>query len=133
MKTVAFAFALCILLVGVTGLLSPSTLLPVAHLSLAPGAFLILATLRLGFGLLLIEVASRSRMPRTIRVIGLVVALMGIATALTAFLAMDRARAIIDHWTQSGDGIQRLTCMMIMLFGGFLAYCLAPRRSHAGT
>src|SRR5215469_707590 len=96
MKAVAFVFALLILLVGLTGLFSPTSLLPIAHISLAPGAFLILAAIRLGFGLLLIEVASLSRMPRTIRIIGIAVALVGVATALTAFLAMDEARTIID-------------------------------------
>ncbi|RDI99908.1 hypothetical protein DVT68_03515 [Dyella solisilvae] len=133
MKTIAFVFALCMLTVGLVGVLSPPLLLPIARLSIESGAFLVLAAIRLGFGLLLIEVASRSRMPRTVRTIGILIAALGVVTALTAFLAMDHARALIVQWTQAGDGIMRLTGVGLTVFGGFLVYCLAPARAPGST
>jgi len=60
-KTVAFVFGLCIGPVGVIGILAPSGLVWLAQHFVTSGAFYVVATVRIAFGLILISVASASR------------------------------------------------------------------------
>jgi len=55
----------------------------------------------------------------------------GITTALTGLLAIGRARAIIDWWLQQGLGVVRLTGVLVLALGGFVAYACAPARRAA--
>jgi hypothetical protein len=69
MKTLAFVFGLCISAVGALGVLAPSGLVWLAHHVVTSGAFFVLATVRIAFGLLLISVASASRAPKALQVL----------------------------------------------------------------
>ena len=91
-KTLAFGVTLVIMAVGAVGVVAPSGLVWVAEHSVTSGAFYVIATARVAFGLVLISVASVSRAPRTLRVLGYLILIAGIATALTGLVAMDRAR-----------------------------------------
>lgn len=131
MKNLAFVFGICIATFGVVGILSPSGLIWVAQHSVTSGVFYLIATVRVAFGLVLISVASASRAPRAVRVLGYVILIAGITTALTGLLAIGRAHAIIDWWLQQGSGLVRLTGILVIAFGGFIAYACAPARRTA--
>jgi xanthosine utilization system XapX-like protein len=100
-KTLAFVFGLFISAVGLVGILVPSRLLCIAASFLSSGAvgFYVIATVRIAFGLLLILVASASRAPRALRILGYVVVLLGITTALMGLLAVQQGGAAIDWWS----------------------------------
>jgi hypothetical protein len=130
-KNVAFVVALLILVAGAVGFLVPSGLVWIARHSVTSGAFYIIATVRVAFGLVLISVASVSRAPKTLRVLGYLVLIAGITTALTGLVAIGRARAIIEWWSQQGSGVVRLTGVVVLALGGFVAYVCAPVRRAA--
>ena len=130
-KNLAFVVGLCIVTVGGVGILAPSGLVWIAQYTVTSGAFYLIAAVRVAFGLVLISVASASRAPKSVRVLGYVILIAGITTALTGLLAIGRARAIIDWWFQQGIGVVRLTGVLALALGGFIAYACAPARRAA--
>ena len=128
MKALAFAFGLVVATLGAVGVLAPSSLVWIAQHFVTPGAFYALAGVRVAFGLLLISVASVSRAPRALRVLGYVIVIAGITTALTGLLGIGRARALIEWWWQQGSGVIRLTGVLVLALGSFVAYACAPTR-----
>jgi hypothetical protein len=125
-KTLAFAFGLCIATVGVVGILAPSRLVWIAENFSTSGAFYVVAVVRVAFGLVLISVASASRAPKALRVLGYIIVIAGITTALMGLLGIGRARAMIEWWLQQGSSVVRLTGVLILALGGFVAYACAP-------
>ena len=109
MKTLAFVFGLCIGAVGAVGILAPSVLVWLAQHFVTSGAFYAIATVRIAFGLILISVASASRAPKALRVLGYVILILGRTTALTGLMAIGQARGAIEWWLQQGSGLTRLT------------------------
>ncbi len=130
MKTAAFVLGLCISAVGAVGILVPSSLNWLAQQFVASGGFgfYAIASVRIAFGLLLISVASASRAPKALRILGYVILILGITTALTGLLAIGRARGAIEWWLQQGSGVFRLTGVLVLALGGFVAYACAPTR-----
>ena len=128
MKTLAFVFGLCIASFGAVGILAPSAPLWIAQHFVNSGAFYVIGTVRVAFGLVLISVASVSRAPKTLRVLGCLILIAGISTALTGLVAMERARAIIEWWLRQGSEVVRLTGVLILAIGGLVAYACAPAR-----
>ena len=128
MKTPAFVIGLFISAVGAAGILMPSGLVWIAQRSVTSGAFYVIGTVRVAFGFVLISVASASRAPKTLRVVGYLVLIAGITTALTGLVAMERARAIIEWWLQQGPGVVRVASVLVLALGGFIAYACAPAR-----
>ncbi len=114
MKTLAFVFGLCISAVGAVGILAPSALVWLAQHSVSSGAFYVIAAVRIAFGLILISVASASRAPKALRLLGYVILILGITTALTGLVAIGRARSTIEWWLQQGSGLVRLTSVLLL-------------------
>jgi hypothetical protein len=130
-KTLAFVCGLCILAVGAVGIIAPRSFVWIAQHSVTTGAFYVIATVRVAFGLTLIYVASASRAPKALRVLGYVILILGITTALTSLVAIGPARASIESWLQQGSSIHRFTAVFILALGGFVAYACAPARRAA--
>ena len=131
MKNLAVVVALIILAIGAVAMVAPSGLVWIAQRSVTPGAFFAIGMARVAFGLVLISVASVSRAPTSLRVLGCVILVAGLTTALTGLVAIERARAIIDWWSQQGSGVVRLTGVLVLTLGGFVAYACAPARRAA--
>jgi hypothetical protein len=130
-KNLAFVFGLCIFAVGAVGVLAPSSLVWFAQHFNTSGAFFVIAAVRVAFGLILITVASASRAPKALLVLGYIILIAGITTAVTGLAAIGRARIAIDWWLQQGSSVFRLTAVLIMALGGFVAYACAPARRAA--
>lgn len=128
MKNLAFVLALLVLALGVVGIVMPSGLVWIARHSVTSGAFYVIAVVRVSFGLILISVASASRAPRALRILGYVILVAGIATALAGLVAIERVHAIIDWWVQLGSWLVRLSAVPVVVLGGFVAYACAPAR-----
>lgn len=131
MKTLAFGLALVIMAVGIVGIFVPSGYVWIAQHVATLGAIYIIATVRVAFGLVLISAASVSRAPKTLRVLGYLIVIAGIMTALMGLVAMERVRAIIEWVLQQGTGFVRLTGVLVLAIGGFIAYACAPARHAA--
>jgi hypothetical protein len=130
-KTLAFVIGLFIVAVGAVGIIAPSGLVWIAEHSVTSGAFYVIATVRVCFGLVLISVASVSRAPKTLSVLGYIILIAGITTALTGLAAIEQAHAIIEWWLRQGSGVVRLTGIPLLALGGFVAYACAPARRGA--
>jgi hypothetical protein len=130
-KNLAFVMALLIMGVAAVGIFVPSGFVWIAQHSVTSGAFYVAATVRVAFGLVLTSVASVSRAPKTLRFLGCLILIAGIATALTGLVAMERARALIEWWSRQGSGVFRLTGVLVLALGGFVAYACAPARRAA--
>ena len=126
MKNLAFIFGLCILAVGLMGVIAPASLVWLAQRFASPAPFYVLAAVRLAFGLVLISVAPKSRVPRALRAVGYIVVFLGVITMIAGFAAVEPARAAIDSWTHQRAAILRVTALIIVALGGFLAYACAP-------
>jgi uncharacterized membrane protein YidH (DUF202 family) len=127
-KHLAFVFALLILALGVAGVLAPDVLVWITRHATTSNMFYVVATVRIAFGLILLSVASRSRAPSALRILGSVVLIVGVATDVTGMVAMEQAKAILDWWLQQGFVVMRLTSGLLLVLGGFVAYACAPVR-----
>ena len=128
MKNLAFVIALLVLALGVTGLFVPSGLVWVGQHSLTPAAFYGIAAARVLFGLILIRAAAASRAPKTLRILGSVIVLAGVATALVGLVAIERMHAMVDWWVQQESWFVRLSAVPVLALGSFIAYACAPAR-----
>jgi hypothetical protein len=117
--------------IGAMGVLVPAGLVWIAQHSVTPGAFYVIATVRVALGIALIAVAPVSRVPRLLRVVGYFVLLAGVATALMGLAGIERARVMVEWWLAQGPGVIRLTGALVLVLGGFLAFACAPSRRAA--
>jgi hypothetical protein len=127
MTQLAFVIGLCISAVGVAGMLAPSGLVWLAGQFDRPGAFYAIAAVRIAFGLILIATPPTSRMPRALRTLGYIIVILGLSAAVAGFAAIGPARGAIEWWMRQGAGIIRLTSVLVLALGGFVAYACRSR------
>jgi len=132
-RAVAFRCGLCISAVGIAGIVLPAALVWIARRFVTSGAsgFYVVATIRIAFGLILISAASASRAPKGLRVLGGVIVMLGVVTALAGSVAVEPSRAAIDWWEQQSSAIVRLTSAVVLTLGISVAYACAPPRRAA--
>jgi len=128
MRWLAVAVGLIIAVLGAMGIAAPTTLLDVAAFVLTPVALYVAAALRVAFGLVLFVAAAGSRLPRTLRVLG---ALIMIAGVVTPFFGVEGAQAMLSWWSAQGALFTRAWAALAAVFGLFVIYAVAPRRSSA--
>src|SRR5207249_3598117 len=89
----------------------------------AGGAF------RFAMGLVLILFAPASRAPKTLRALGAVVCVQGLASALgPQFVGVDRARALLEWEAKQGPALLRVGAVLALATGGFVAFTATTRR-----
>ena len=115
--------------IGLLGMVAPLLLLEFARSLLMPSAIYFVAAVRIAFGALLLWVAPASRMPRTLRVLGVVILVVGLVTPL---FGVERAQAVLAWWSGRGELFMRAFPALAIVFGVFIIYVLAsPRRADA--
>jgi uncharacterized membrane protein len=127
-KTLAFVIGLLIIAVGAVGIFAPSSLLWIAQRPVTSVELYIIAAGRVVIGLLLLVVASASRAPKTLRVVGSIALIAGI---ITPVLGVARLQAIMDWFSQQGPGLLRFAAVLALIVGGLVAYTCAPARRAA--
>jgi hypothetical protein len=125
MKLLAFALALLMICLALTGMAWPEGLVRVGHYSFTPSGVYVVAAVRLAIGLVFFLAAPASRAPRTLRIIGVIVCVAGLTIA---FLSVDRASELLDWWSAKGVGFVRVAAVAVLAVGSFIAYVTAPRR-----
>jgi hypothetical protein len=125
MRAVVFTIGTLIALLGAVGIVAPTFLLSVSRPFLTPTGLYAAALIRVVFGAVLLMAAPGSRLPRTLRVLGAVIVVAGIATPL---VGVERARAIVDWWAAHGPVLLRMWASVAVVLGAFVAYAVSGRR-----
>ena len=128
MKFLGLLLALFVIVVGIAGVFMPESLLSVGRYVITPAGLYAVAALRVGFGLVLIFVALKSRAPRTLRALGAVVVVAGLATPL---FGVERVRAMFDWEAAQGTALIRVGAGLAIVLGSFLAFAIAAGRRAA--
>jgi hypothetical protein len=129
MKLLAMAIGLLLAGVGLVGGVAPSYILEIGRSLLTPMSLYGVAALRIGIGVVLLLVATHSRAPTALRVVGIVVVLAGV---FTLFLGVERSAAILDWWSVQESLFMRICLAIPLAIGLFIVYALtSPRRAAA--
>jgi hypothetical protein len=128
MRIAALLVALLTIVIGVGGIISPDSVMPLRRLHYAtPGRFYVAGTVRLAMGLVLILAAASSRWPRTLRALGAVMCLQALTATL---LGPERARAIMEWEAMQGTALLRSGAVVALAAGAFVAFAVTKRPSE---
>ena len=114
MKAIALLIAALMVLLGLTGVLWPEGLMQLATYSFTATGLYVAAAVRVVLGALLFIVARATRTPKTVRVIGLLILVAGIATAL---IPVERAQLMKDWWIGHGPNTLRIAACVPLVAG----------------
>jgi uncharacterized membrane protein YidH (DUF202 family) len=125
----AMILGLAIAAVGALGVVAPSVLLEFGRSLQTTNVLYVVAAVRVVFGAALLWAAPRSRMPRILRVLGVLIIIAGVATPL---FGIERSRAMFDWWSSQGAFFTRAWAIVAIAFGLFVVYAVStPRQSAA--
>jgi hypothetical protein len=122
--------ALCALTatVGALGIVSPTRLAELIVLIQEPAGLYVAAGFRLLFGGALLGVASGSRAPLTLTIIGWMLIFAGIMMPL---VGVEYMREIVRWWLALDPGFSRIWGVVTVMLGGLLGYAVVPRTPDA--
>jgi len=125
MKTAALLVAGLTILVGIGGLVSPERGTEIRRLYFAtPGRLYTAAAVRVAMGLVVIVAAAASRAPKTLRVLGALMCMQGLAAAL---MGPDHARAVLEWETMQGPALLRVGAAVALTAGAFMVFAISVR------
>ena len=125
MRVAAWIVALFAITIGVVGIVSPDGLTTARrHLLDTPGVLYIAGSIRVAMGLVLFLFAPRSRTPKILRVLGVIMALQGI---VPQFIGIDRAHVILEQEVMLGVAALRVGAVVALATGCFIAFVVSPR------
>jgi hypothetical protein len=129
MRIVVLLIALVIIVMGGVGVVAPDMVMAMRREYVAiPRGVYTVGSIRVALGLLLILVAPASRMPKPMRVLGVLVCAQGLIQIIgMPFVGLDRARAILE-WEAMHPALLRVGALVALATGGFNAYAV-PRRA----
>ena len=127
MRVAALTVAFFAITIGVVGIVAPDRLtIARQHLMDRPGIVLYIAGFfRVAMGLVLIVFAPRSRTPRILRVLGVIMALQGI---VPQFIGIERERIILEQEVMLGNAALRAGAVVALVSGCCIAFVVTPRR-----
>ena len=128
LKLVATVMSLAIAGLGGWGVVAPAALLAFGGSLLAPPALYWVAAVRVVFGSLLILVAAESRMPRTLRVVGVFFVVAGL---LTPLFGTERFHEAFTWFSGQGSLLVRAVAVLPLIIGLFFVYALNSHRRAA--
>jgi hypothetical protein len=110
---------------GLVGLVAPAQLLDLGRSLLTETGLYVVAAVRVAFGLLLLFAARLSRMPRTLRVLGIVIIVAGLTTPL---FGVERSIAMFNWLSAQAPALVRVMATFAIAFGTLVVYATLPRR-----
>lgn len=125
MKLLALAIGLIIAAIGLVGIAAPSILFEFGRALQTTGELYAVTVVRVLFGVILLLAPPTSRMPRTLRVIGI---LMIVGGLLTPFFGVDRIHAIVDWWSAQVPFVMRALPGIAVILGIFIVYAAGSAR-----
>jgi hypothetical protein len=131
MRSAALLVALFTIVIGIVGLVSPDSVTTVRRLYFAtPVRLYAAAAVRVAMGLVVILCAPVSRAPKTLRALGAVMCMQGLAATL---LGPDRARAILEWEVMQGTALLRVGAAVALASGGFIAFAVTGHRPKSAA
>jgi len=125
-RSAALLVALVTIVVGIGGLISPESGTEIRRLYFATPVRLYTAgAVRVAMGLVVILSAAASRAPKTLRALGAVMCMQGLAATL---MGPDRARAIMEWETMHGTALLRVGAAVALAAGCFVAFAVSGHR-----
>ena len=125
-NALAMALGFVVAAIGVLGVAAPAAILELGRSLQSPDALYILASVRVGFGAILVWAAPNSRTPRTLSILGALIIIGGL---VTPFLGLERSRGVFDWWSAQGSFFMQAWPIVAIGFGLFVAYATSPPRS----
>jgi hypothetical protein len=117
MRIAALLVALFTIALGVWGLVVPDSVMTLRRSYYTPGGLYAGGAVRVAMGLVLILAASSSFWPRTLRAMGALMCLQGLAANL---LGLEHAREILE-WEAMHTALLRAGAVVALVTGGFIA------------
>ena len=108
MKAIALIISLLMVSLGLTGVLWPEGLVPLAAYSFTSSGLYVAAAVRVVLGVLLFLAAAATRTPKTVRLIGLIILVAGIATVL---IPTERAQLMKEWFPAHLDAVRMAACL----------------------
>lgn len=124
MRLLGLVIGVLVMLGGAIGVAAPDLLLSLGPSVITPAGLYAIAALRIAAGLVFVLGAPASRAPRTLRLLGILVIIAGLATP---WFGVARARAVLGWWVSVGPSFRRLAASVAIAIGGFLVYAFRPR------
>jgi len=126
MRSAALLVAAFTIIVGIVGLISPDRVTTARRLYFAtPVGLYTAGAVRVAMGLVVILIAPASRAPKTLRALGAVMCMQGLAATL---LGPDRARAVLEWETMQGTAVLRVGAAVALTIGCFLVFAISGHR-----
>jgi hypothetical protein len=126
-RIAALLIALFTISVGTVGIVSPDSLTTARRLYFAmPAGLYVAGAFRVAMGLVLILAGPASRWPKTVRALGAVVCLQGMAATL---FGPERARAILEQEAMH-TALLRAGAGVALVSSGFVAFAVAKPPSE---
>jgi len=125
MKAAVWLVAFICIVVGIAGLVSPDSLTTARRLYAGTPAGLYTASaVRVAMGLVVILGAGASRAPKTLRAVGALMCMQGIAATL---FGPDRARAILE-WESMHSTLLHAGALVAVATGCFVVFAVTTGR-----
>jgi hypothetical protein len=125
----ALLVALFTVCVGIGGLVSPERGTEIRRLYFATPARLYTAgAVRVAMGLVVILAAAASRAPKTLRALGVVMCLQGLAATV---MGPDHARAVMEWETLRGTALLRVGAAVALAAGVFMVFAVTGHRNQS--
>ena len=121
MRLLGLVIGALVILGSATSFAAPDLRLALERSVLTPAGLYAIAALRIAIGLVFVLAAPASRAPRTLRGLGVVVIMAGLATP---WFGVARATAVLNWFASAGPLLIRLNAGVGMAIGGFLVYVL---------
>ncbi len=128
MRRLALALVSLIIVMLIAVMARPEMLFELME-SLTPGWLYAAAAMRVALGALLFGAARSARMPRTLKVLGVLFVLGGLGLP---FVGVDNLRAIVDAIYGQDLNVVRVGMPIGAGFFLFIAYALTPRKEEEG-
>ena len=129
LRSLAQVVAGVVVALGVSAVVVPDIVIAVGRHLVSLSGLYAAGAFRVGAGLVLILAAPESRAQGTLRAIGAVVLVAGVATP---FFGVDAARARLD-WEAANVGFFRVEGAAFVCLGGLIASALQPHRPASNT
>jgi hypothetical protein len=119
MRWLGLVIGALVILASAVSFAVPDLRLALERSVITPSGLYAIAALRIAIGLIFVFAAPASRLPRTLRVLGLIVIIAGLSTP---WFGVARARAVANWLASAGPLWMRLDAAVGMAVGGFLVY-----------
>lgn len=114
------------MLLGLSALLVPDRVLPLARFTTTPGGIYVAAGIRLLIGVILLMAAGGSRFPIVLRILGGFAMLGGIVTLV---IGLAGAQWIAEQTLAYATPAMRAIGAVLIALGGFVIYAVSGSRS----